>query len=46
MVELLMRNDLIEPMTANAPILIAITVVSVVLHYANEVVSVRLVMRG
>lgn len=41
-----MRNDLIEPMTANAPILIAITVVSVVLHYANEVVSVRLVMPG
>lgn len=46
MVELLMRNELIEPMTANAPILIAITVVSVVHHYANEVVSVRLVMLG
>ena len=46
MVELLMRNVLIVPMTANAPIPIAITVVSVVLQYFNKVVSVRLVMLG
>ena len=41
-----MRNVLIVPMTANAPIPIAITVVSVVLQYFNKVVSVRLVMPG
>ena len=45
MVELLMRNVLIVPMTANAPIPIAITVVSVVLQYF-KVISVRLVMSG